>query len=55
MKLGRALRERCVVLALFTLALLPRVVNLNAFITWDEPMWTHRSIRFLAALQRMVL
>ena len=53
MKLGRALRERCVVLALLILALLPRVVNLDAFITWDEPMWTHRSIRFLAALQRM--
>ncbi len=53
MKLGRALRKRCVVLALFILALLPRVANLDAFITWDEPMWTHRSIRFLAALQRM--
>ena len=54
MKIGRrALRERYVVLAIFILALLPRVLNLDAFITWDEPMWTHRSIRFLAALQRM--
>jgi 4-amino-4-deoxy-L-arabinose transferase-like glycosyltransferase len=41
------------VLALFALALLLRVLNLNAFITWDEPMWTYRSIRFLMALRRM--
>ncbi|MGA9349056.1 MAG: glycosyltransferase family 39 protein [Anaerolineae bacterium] len=35
------------------LALLPRVLNLNAFITWDEPVWTYRSIKFLTALRRM--
>ena len=34
------------------LALLPRLLSLNAFITWDEPMWTYRSIRFMAALLR---
>ena len=45
--------EVCIVLVLFTLALLPRVLNLDAFITWDEPMWTYRSIRFLTALRRM--
>ncbi len=45
--------EVCIVLVLFILALLPRVWNLNAFITWDEPMWTYRSIRFLTALRRM--
>jgi hypothetical protein len=39
-------------LAFFLLALLPRLISLNAFITWDEPLWTHRSIRFLAALLR---
>jgi 4-amino-4-deoxy-L-arabinose transferase-like glycosyltransferase len=49
----RAPRERYIVVALFILALLPRVLNLNAFITWDEPMWTYRSIKFLTALQRM--
>ena len=38
--------------ALFLLALLPRLLSLNAFITWDEPMWAYRSIRFLAALLR---
>ncbi len=54
MKIGRrALRERYIVLAIFILALLPRVLNLDAFITWDEPMWTYRSIRFLTALRRM--
>jgi len=45
--------EACIVLTLFTLALLPRVSNLNAFITWDEPAWTYRSIKFLTALRRM--
>jgi len=40
-------------LALFLLALLPRLFSLNAFITWDEPMWTYRSIKFLTALRRM--
>jgi 4-amino-4-deoxy-L-arabinose transferase-like glycosyltransferase len=45
--------EVCIVLVLFILALLPRVLNLDAFITWDEPMWTYRSIRFLTALRRM--
>ena len=45
--------EIFIVLALFILALLPRVSNLNAFITWDEPAWTYRSIKFLTALRRM--
>ncbi len=45
--------EVCIVLTLFTLALLPRVLNLDAFITWDEPAWTYRSIKFLTALRRM--
>jgi len=54
MKIGhRALRERHIVLALFILALLPRVLNLDAFITWDEPMWVWRSIKFLTALREM--
>jgi len=45
--------EAFLVLALFILALVPRVLNLNAFITWDEPAWTYRSIKFLTALRRM--
>lgn len=45
--------EYCIALALFIMALLPRVLNLNAFITWDEPMWTYLSIKFLAALLRI--
>jgi len=45
--------EAFLVLVLFLVALLPRVLNLNAFITWDEPMWTYLSIKFLTALQRM--
>ena len=35
------------------LALVPRVLNVNAYITWDEPMWAYRSIKFLTALRRM--
>jgi 4-amino-4-deoxy-L-arabinose transferase-like glycosyltransferase len=37
-------------LAAFLLALFPRLLSLNAFITWDEPMWVYRSIQFLSAL-----
>ncbi len=39
-------------LALFVLALVPRALNLDAFVVWDELDWVHFSIRFLAALQR---
>jgi 4-amino-4-deoxy-L-arabinose transferase-like glycosyltransferase len=52
-KTGNWKLEVCIVLVLFMLALVPRVLNLNAFITWDEPMWTYRSIKFLTALRRM--
>jgi hypothetical protein len=45
-------REALIYLFLFLLALLPRFLNINTFITWDEPMWTYRSIHFLAALLR---
>ena len=51
----RAPRERYIVAALFILALLPRVLNLNAFITWDEPMWTYLSIKFLTARSEEVV
>jgi len=37
---------------LFLLVLLPRLLNINTFITWDEPKWTYRSIRFLTVLLR---
>ena len=39
-----------IALALFALALLPRVLTLDAFVTWDEPTWVFRSARFLEAL-----
>jgi 4-amino-4-deoxy-L-arabinose transferase-like glycosyltransferase len=52
-RVGSLELEVFLVLALFILALLPRVLNLNAFITWDEPMWTYLSIKFLTALLRM--
>jgi len=38
--------------AVFFAALLPRLLSLGAFITWDEPMWVYRSIHFLSALLR---
>ncbi len=46
-------REAPICLALFLIALLPRLLSLDAFITWDEPMWTYRSIKFLSALRRL--
>ncbi len=45
--------EVFLVLVLFVVALLPRVLNLNTFITWDEPAWAYRSIKFLTALRSM--
>jgi hypothetical protein len=45
-----ARRETLACLLLFLVALLPRLLSLNAFITWDEPMWAYRTIRFMAAL-----
>ncbi len=39
-------------LALFVLALVPRVLNLAAFLTIDEPAWVSRSARFAQALLR---
>jgi len=40
----------CLPFVLFLLALLARLLSLNTFITWDEPMWVYRSIKFLVAL-----
>ncbi|MBM4430516.1 MAG: hypothetical protein FJ026_09260, partial [Chloroflexi bacterium] len=42
--------EKLAPLVVFLGALLPRLLSLNAFITWDEPMWVYRSVRFLSAL-----
>ena len=44
--------EAVACLLIFLVALLPRILSLNAFITWDEPKWTNRSLRFLSALQK---
>ena len=49
--LDRVGRERCIALILFIVALLPRLLTLSAFITWDEFVWTYRSIKFLTALR----
>jgi len=35
----------------FVIALLPRLWAPSPFITWDEPTWTYRSLKFLRALQ----
>jgi hypothetical protein len=42
--------ERLTPFVVFIAALLPRLLSLGAFITWDEPMWVYRSIHFLLAL-----
>ncbi len=44
-------RQTLICLGLFVLALLPRILALNTFITWDEPMWVYRSLRFLSAIE----
>ena len=44
------LPSKAILLVLFALALLPRILTLDAFITWDEPMWVFRSGRFLNGL-----
>jgi hypothetical protein len=46
------MRKWGVCLALFLLALLPRILDPGAPITWDEPKWANRSLRFLSALRR---
>jgi hypothetical protein len=49
---GNWRRSLGISVALFLLALVPRVVGLNVFITPDECLWIERSGRFLAALLR---
>ncbi len=39
------------VLAVFLLALLPRVIQPGVSITWDEPKWINRALRFGTALR----
>ena len=41
---------KLVPVVVFLGALLPRLLSLDAFVTWDEPMWVYRSVRFLSAL-----
>ena len=38
-------------LIVFAAALLPRLADPAPFITWDEPTWTYRSLKFARALQ----
>lgn len=44
-------REILLVLVVFLVALAPRLLGPSPFITWDEPVWTYRSLKFLRALQ----
>jgi len=37
--------------AVFLVALIPRFVPPSPFLTWDEPTWTYRSLRFARALE----
>ncbi len=43
-------RDVSVSIALFFLALVPRAVGLNVFLTTDEPIWIRRSLSFFVAL-----
>lgn len=42
---------RTVVVAIFALALIPRLIAPARFVTWDEPTWAARSTAFLGALE----
>jgi hypothetical protein len=44
------LRTICASFLLFWLALVPRALDLNTFLTPDERRWVDRSIRFLLGL-----
>ncbi len=48
----RPIPETLAPLGVLLLALIPRLLTLNRFITWDEPMWVYRSVRFLSAFLR---
>lgn len=37
-------------LAIFLMAFLPRVFALDVFLTYDEPLWVERSVKFFSAL-----
>lgn len=39
-------------LLVFVVALAPRWIAPSPFLTWDEPTWTYRSLRFARALER---
>lgn len=38
-------------IVVLVLALWPRLADPSPFLTWDEPVWTYRSLHFLRALQ----
>ena len=45
------MKARWLALLLVLVALVPRLVGLNQFATWDELFWTHASLRFWRAVQ----
>ena len=51
--MSAALRHRLLITALvFFAALAPRLFSPSPFLTWDEPTWTYRSLRFTRAIER---
>jgi hypothetical protein len=46
----RSLKEMKISLALFVMALVPRIMGLNIFFTIDERPYTERGVKFLAAM-----
>lgn len=49
--MSRATGRRTMVAAVFALALVPRLWPTAQFLTWDEPTWTYRSLKFARALE----
>lgn len=50
-RVWRGRLARWLPIVVFVIALVPRLWDPSPFITWDEPTWTYRSLKFARALQ----
>ncbi|TEU12805.1 MAG: phospholipid carrier-dependent glycosyltransferase [Anaerolineales bacterium] len=49
-KIGSHKKDVCLAVGLFVLAVVPRVLQLDVFLTPDEPVWIEGAVRFFQAL-----
>ena len=52
MKIFHAGAAVAIPFVVFLVALAPRLASPSPFVTWDEPTWTYRSLKFTRALER---